>query len=748
MNRFIKAAEKSSHLVGPRRSLVYSTSQVVTTFDSKSLQQTASNTSSSENNSEKVVDYGITLLKGIFAVSDAIAYIPNKMSGKASKRLEACASIKAAPVQANNPSGPWRNLNVLKGELVTRMYPDCSNLYQMWQKTCQDKLTQQIIGVREVKQIIGTQLVLGQYNWLTYQQINAQITKIANGLRNLDLVKGDKVVIFAETRYEWLMTAIACFKEGFPLVTIYSTLGEKALAHAINETGGKVLVTNENQLKKIQQVGGQIGSIRKIVCFEDRFEADKKELIDINGIPTERYEQFLKNSFAPTKQTNTTDIKEDDLAVLMYTSGTSSLPKGVKLSHGNIMSGLKGLRAYEGLGGFLDRPNDIFCCFLPTAHVFELAIELQCLMSGVKMGYSSPSTLTDSPRIHPSCQSDLACLKPTTMIVVPAILNKLRSAVEDKLALLPNWFRKVLDVCYERKSDKYDVGLDTPFLDLFIFNKFKKVLGGNVNRITCGGAPLDPDTQRFTKMCFAPHCDLGWGMTESVAVGTFNHPHDRKEGSAGVPMDSLEIILKPWAEGKYFPTNEKAQGEICIHGPNVFQGYFNRDSEDDFIEINGKRYFMTGDIGEFCPQGNLSIIDRKKDLSKLACGEYVALGKVESKLMANSFVDNVCVVAKSSMSYCLALVVANKTSILQLGKQLGIKGSFEELCNNEMIINFVRDDIAESMESTLKKFETPKKVVLLSSAWTPANGLVTDALKLKRRIIEERFADQIDTRLL
>uniref|UniRef100_A0AC35THC1 AMP-binding domain-containing protein n=1 Tax=Rhabditophanes sp. KR3021 TaxID=114890 RepID=A0AC35THC1_9BILA len=750
MNRLFKTSntKQCAKIVGSRLNSQYASGVITQTYEGQSIDETATNTSNDNDKSEKLVDFGISLLKGIWAVSDSIAYIPNKISGKAARRLSACAAIKAVPV-TRDPAGPWRNLNVLDADLFAKPFADCDNLHDLWAKACAERPSKEIMGEREIKEIVNvaghpSQVILGEYKWLTYKQINDEVNKITGGLKSLGLVKGDKVAIFAETRKEWMMTALACFKEGFPLVTIYATLGEEAVANAVKETGAKVLITSEDQLIKLKQIADNIPTIRKIVCFKEKFSKEVKELTKIEGKVVQRYEQFVKNG-SVEKATQKNTVKEEDEAVVMYTSGTTGRAKGVILTHRNLIAGLCGMNGFAGLGGFLDRPDDIHISYLPSAHIFSLIVELKCLFSFVKTGYSSPLTLTaTSPRIFPGSESDLSALKPTTLIVVPQVLNKLRSAVEDKLSASPDWVKRVLDTCYERKSSKYDEGRKTPFLDLLIFNKFKKVLGGRIRSITCGGAPLDPDTQRFAKMCFADRVDMGYGMTETCAVGTLCHPHDRGESNAGIPLDCLEIVLRPWPEGKYFPSNEHPQGEVLLHGSNVFKGYFNRDQGDDFVEINGKQYFCTGDIGEFTPNGNLRIIDRKKDLCKLNHGEYIALGKVESKLMSNVYIDNVCVIAKSDMDYCLALIVANKVNIVKLGKQLGIEGTFEELCEDEMINKFVLDDIKESMEGILDKYEVPRKTILLSKAWTAQDGYMTDAFKLKRKAIEEGFKKEID----
>uniref|UniRef100_A0A0N4ZWQ3 long-chain-fatty-acid--CoA ligase n=1 Tax=Parastrongyloides trichosuri TaxID=131310 RepID=A0A0N4ZWQ3_PARTI len=738
-----------------KRNSQYSSTVVAQEIPEKVLQRITTTEETKEipinEDVKSLPNIGILAIKTIFLLSDIFAYIPNKIIGEGKRNIELSNQIKAIPSISNDPSSPWINTKTIDTGLEIAPFEGCKNLHQIWENAVASNVDKDILGVREVRGLYKApgqpyKVDLGDFRWFTYNEIDNEIEILSRKFRENGLKKGDKIVIFSETRKEWMITALTAFKEGFPLVTIYSTLGEEAVAHAVNETGGKFLMTSVDQLEKLEKIKDKMPGLDKIICFDDRYSNHvlpvQKTLGNISVI---EYEKFLSSPNNDEIDMTPVTIVEEDHAIIMYTSGTTSAPKGVILTNGNLIAAASGMSGYEGLGGFLDEKNEIIASYLPLAHIFELMVELRCISHGIKIGYCSPQTLIDgAPRLYKHSECDLKALKPTTMAVVPAVLNKMRSAVEDKLASKPVFIQKFFDICYDRKSERYDKGLGTPILDKILFYKFKEPLGGNIRKIVCGGAPLDLDTQRFAKICFSDRVHLGYGLTETCAVTCLNHPYERDEGNVGPPLPCVEILLREWPEGKYYPSNEKPQGEILIHGGNVFTGYFNRDVTEDFVIINGKRYFCTGDIGEFTINGNLKIIDRKKDLVKLCHGEYVALGKIESSLISNPYVDNICLYAHSDMDYLIALIVANKVNIEKLGSQLKIAGSFDDLCKNQRIRNYVADDINKTTSGNLNKFEIPRKVILFSKPWTSQDGLLTDAMKIKRKAIEAKFKEEIE----
>merc|ERR1719334_1014318 len=261
--------------------------------------------------------------------------------------------------------------------------------------------------------------------------------------------------------------------------------------------------------------------------------------------------------------------------------------------------------------------------------------------------------------------------------------------------------------------------------------------------ILCGGAPLSQDTQLFMNICFNCPVRQGYGLTETCGAGTVQHVTDMSVGRVGTPLQCNEIILRDWKEGGYtWHDNPGPRGEILIGGTNVTMGYFKNPEKtrEDFIEMNGRRYFCTGDIGMFEEDGRLKIIDRKKDLVKLQAGEYVSLGKVETGLINCPLVDNLCVYADSFKDFVVALVVPNASNVKKAAGKLGVDTSkWDEVVVNPLVEKEVLKGLQEAgNKAKLERFELPQRVCLVSEVWTPDSGLVTDAFKLKRKNIESR----------
>uniref|UniRef100_A0A0K0F9C9 long-chain-fatty-acid--CoA ligase n=1 Tax=Strongyloides venezuelensis TaxID=75913 RepID=A0A0K0F9C9_STRVS len=279
-------------------------------------------------------------------------------------------------------------------------------------------------------------------------------------------------------------------------------------------------------------------------------------------------------------------------------------------------------------------------------------------------------------------------------------------------------------------------------MNKLVFGKIKKILGGKLRVILSGGAPLAPETQRFMNICFCCPVVQGYGLTETCGGATIGDIYDLSTGYVGPPLVCSEIYLRSWDEAGYSPSNHPPTGEILIHGDNVSLGYFKNAEKtaEDFIVIDGKRYFCTGDIGEVRSDGAFKIIDRKKDLIKLQHGEYISLGKIESIIVTNKYVDNVCVFANSLNDYCVALIVPNEKNLISFAKQLDIKeDGLKEICKNKTVISGLLKELTNFLKGKLSRVEIPQRIFICDEVWTPASGLLTEALKLKRKVIEKHY---------
>ncbi|NWI41281.1 ACSL4 ligase, partial [Picathartes gymnocephalus] len=681
-----------------------------------------------------------------------LVFIPWYFLTNAKKKKAMAKRLKAKPI-SDKPGSPYRsvthldslaNINIPGADTLDKLFDH--SLAKFGKKDCLG--TREILSEENEMQPNGKvfkKLILGTYRWLSYEEVNEKMTRLGNGLTALGLTPKSTVVIFCETRAEWMIVALTCFKYNFPLVTLYATLGEEAVTYGLNECGASYLVTSVELLEsKLKTALPQVSCLKHII-YVDKKTVNKSEYPENVEIHSMQAVEELgakpeNSSILPSRPVPT------DLALVMYTSGSTGRPKGVMMMHKNLIAGMTGqCERIPGLG-----PKDTYIGYLPLAHVLELTAEVSCITYGCRIGYSSPLTLSDqSSKIKKGSKGDCTVLKPTLMAAVPEIMDRIYKNVMSKVQEMNYIQRTLFKIGYDYKLEQIKRGYDAPLCNILLFKKVKALLGGNIRMMLSGGAPLSPQTQRFMNICFCCPVGQGYGLTETCGAGTITEVADYSTGRVGAPLICCEIKLRDWQEGGYTNKDKpNPRGEIIIGGPNVSMGYFKNEektTEEFSIDENGQRWFCTGDIGEFHPDGCLQIIDRKKDLVKLQAGEYVSLGKVEAALKNCPLIDNICAYAKSDQSYVISFVVPNQKKLTALAEQKGISGSWVDICNNPTMEAEILREIKEvANKMKLERFEIPIKVRLSPEPWTPETGLVTDAFKLKRKELKNHYLNDIE----
>ncbi|ONI34783.1 hypothetical protein PRUPE_1G499000 [Prunus persica] len=591
-------------------------------------------------------------------------------------------------------------------------------------------------------------LHLGDYEWLTYGKAFEVVCNFASGLAQLGHKKEERVAIFADTREEWFIALQGCFRRNVTVVTIYASLGEEALCHSLNETEVTTVICGHKELKKLLDISGQLDTVKRIICMDDEIPSSASSVES----------RWRITSFDVVERLGRESPVEPDLplpadvAVIMYTSGSTGLPKGVMMTHANVLAVASAVMTIvPGLGS-----KDVYLAYLPLAHILELAAENVMVAVGSAIGYGSPLTLIDtSSKIKKGTKGDATVLAPTVLTAVPAILDRVRDGVLNKVNAKGGLSKRLFHLAYARRLSAVNGswfgawGLEKFLWNFLVFRKVRAVLGGSIRFILSGGAPLSGDTQRFINICIGSPIGQGYGLTETCAGGTFSEFDDTSVARVGAPLPCSFIKLIDWPEGGYLKTDSPMpRGEIVIGGPNVTLGYFKNEEktrESYKVDEKGMRWFYTGDIGQFHADGCLEIIDRKKDIVKLQHGEYVSLGKVEAALSVCPYVDNIMLHADPFHSYCVAIVVASRITVEDWAAKQGIAFSdFSDLCVKEETIKEVQASlIKEAKKARLEKFEIPAKIKLLSEPWTPESGLVTAALKLKRDVIKKAFSEDL-----
>ncbi len=558
------------------------------------------------------------------------------------------------------------------------------------------------------------------------------VAGLAKALAELGIQSGDRVGIFAPNSPEWHVADFAIQGLGAVVVPVYFRESPERLTYILKDSGARIAFTvGEEQSRKIAECRQNLPALEHVISTAAAAHLSGATPSAApgraSGYSTLRYQDLIVVVGGPEVteyRRRAAEVTSDQLATIIYTSGTTGEPKGVMLSHANLSSNSRDFGE-----DFEMSPADVALSLLPLAHVYERTIDYGYIFRGVSIAY------VEQPE---SVAQALLEVQPTTMAAVPRFYEKTYANIIEKGHRESGLKRKIFDDAMRvaakavpwrayGKSVAWTVKLRWRIADRLVYSKIRAGVGGRIRIFSSGGAPLAPELAEFFWSVGLPVYQ-GYGLTETSPVVTFNSPKLNKVGTVGRPIPNVQLRIAD-------------DGEILVKGPCVMQGYYHKPDETRAV-LTPDGWFSTGDIGQIDADGFLTITDRKKELLKTAGGKFVAPAPIENLLKTSPLISNAMVVG-DRRKFVSVLVVVNFAGIEEAAR----KASREFSTAAQAIADpWVRDLMSHEIErltSSLAQYERPKRFALLEQDFTYANGELTYTLKLKRRVIEERYADTI-----
>jgi long-chain acyl-CoA synthetase len=550
-----------------------------------------------------------------------------------------------------------------------------------------------------------------QWVSISSSELYQSVVGVARALREWGISKGDRVAILSENRPEWTIADFACLLTGAVVVPVYTTLTGEQTAYLLHDSGARVVfVSTEKQLLKIQGIQDQT-LVERIVVMDgvETAHAVHMQRLMHEG-PQERDAQF---------DTAARAVEPEDLATIIYTSGTTGTPKGAMLTHGNMASNIA-----HSLSGFAVRGGEISLSFLPLSHVTARHLDFAMLSRGVTLAYVS--ALDQLPQA-------LLEVRPTIFVGVPRVYEKVHGQVDLKAKGFPQkWiYRWALSLGRAHRAkilaDQAPASLAWKLANRLVYSKVRAGMGGRAEVFISGGAPLGRELAEWYAD-IGIRIDEGYGLTETSPVIAVNSPKAHKLGTVGKTLPNIEVRI---AE----------DGEILVRGPSVFKGYWNRPQETQAALVDG--WFMTGDIGNLDSDGFLSVTDRKKDLIKTSGGKFIAPQPLENSLKHNALIGE-AVIMGDKRKFPAVLIAPYFPVLEDWARANQVTFSSREALVEHPKVRALYEWIVGDLNRNLARYEQLKKVILVAEEFSPENGALTASMKLRRRVVEERYRARIE----
>lgn len=601
----------------------------------------------------------------------------------------------------------------------------------------------------------------GDYEFITVGEVDLIVQKVKGAMSALGVEAGRKVALYGKNKPEWLIADYACQSRSNCTVPLYDTLGPEASEYVIGHAEVGAVFCDWDVLENSVNAALKSGIVSFVCAFPlQAFQKTPEALKQYedavakakgNGVDVYSWEEFLSKS-VPCEDV---PPKPEDLCTICYTSGTTGTPKGAMITHRGLIANSLAAQKY-----FAATEEDAVISYLPLAHMFERMVEVLVLMNGASTAFFRGDTLL--------LLEDIAAAKPTLFVSVPRLYNK----IYDKILAGVNEGsfvkRFLFNTIYNRKlgylkqAEENIDNMDPKNPDAqgaidnltsnfdFVFAKVRDALGGRVRMLASGSAPISATVLDFLRVTLSAPVFEGYGQTECTCAATISMSDEQFGGAhVGTPIACGEVCLMSVPEMNY-TINDKIdgkqveRGEICFRGNHVFEGYWkNPEKTAETLDEDG--WLHSGDIGVWLPNGNLKIIDRKKNIFKLSQGEYVAPEKIENVYIQSKWVAQSFVYGNSMERFLVCVVVPDEDVLTPWCKQNGIGGTFTDWCKNDKIKQMIAKDMEEKANlRKLQGFERVKAMHLHDELFTPENGVLTPTFKLKRSVAQKLFQPEID----
>ena len=568
----------------------------------------------------------------------------------------------------------------------------------------------------------------GSWRSISSGEFAGRARAVALGLHALGVGRGERVAILSESSPEWVVADVGCQFAGVVDVPIYPTLAPAQACYIINDSGSVLLfVQDPAAYERVREVVRGCAPLRHVVVLDGEAGAGAGDggpevltlaQLEDRGRALDRERPGLFDELAGA-------VGPEDLATIIYTSGTTGEPKGVMLTHSNVVSNL-----VDTSKRLAYTPEDVVLSVLPLSHVFERGAMYMYIYHGTAVFFAeSIERIGDNMRE----------VRPTIVVAVPRLFEKIYSRIKDKAAeggraktSVLTWAVSVAKRWAKHRSERERVpallGLQHKLATRLVFSKWQEGMGGRIRLFCSGGAAL-PEELGYVFLGAGLPIVQGYGLTETSPVICVNAVADNRIGTVGRAIEHVEVRIA-------------ADGEIETRGPNVMRGYYNKPEETGRV-FTADGWFKTGDIGALDTDGYLRITDRKKELFKTSGGKYIAPQPIEQRIKQSRFVNQVVLIG-NGRKFAAALIVPDWEALRSYAQHKGLDAATPaDLCRHPRVVDLMQRQV-DAVTADLSNYERVKRVALLEHELTVAGGEMTPTLKVKRRVVDEKYKDVID----